>query len=283
MFEQSSLLFLGSMKGKSWAKALFLTLNYSWFASLRVPTFHLNRFTKLMDPYTFSQISLIRSLVDSLPKRSEVLDVGSGGQWPRKYIELFGHIYTGCDIYSSPYSKIQDFLVTDEILPINDSQYDVLLSLSVLEHLPNPAQAISEYSRVLKSGGLLVLQTNFLYKEHGAPNDYFRFTEYAIRYLLSENGLAINQIFKVGNSYTFFIDWLVQSHLRRIDHSLSLFFSNNSFRRIILLLPLFLLAASNFLMGLVIALVSAIVSLLGNLLLRKRNSYSGVGVIARKK
>jgi len=268
---------------KNQAKAILMTLHYSWFKSLRVPTFRLNQFTKIMDPYTFSQISLIRGLADSLPKKSVVLDVGSGGQWPRKYIELVDHEYIGCDIYSSPNSKIQDFLVTNEILPINDLSLDALLSLSVLEHLPSPARAISEYSRVLKPGGFLVLQTNFLYKEHGAPNDYFRFTEHAIRHLLSDNGLAINQLFKVGNSYTFFIDWLVQSHLRRMDHSLSLFFSNSSARRIILCLPLLLLAVSNFLIGLVVSFVSVIVSLLGNLLLREKNSYSGVAVIARKK
>ena len=46
---------------------------------------------------------------------------------------------------------------TVEALPFETASFDGLLSLSVLEYVPDPQQALSEYARVLKPGGQMVV------------------------------------------------------------------------------------------------------------------------------
>jgi SAM-dependent methyltransferase len=48
-------------------------------------------------------------------------------------------------------------------LPFPDAVFDVVISMSVVEHLANPEQAFREFGRVLRPGGILVIQTPNLY------------------------------------------------------------------------------------------------------------------------
>jgi 2-polyprenyl-3-methyl-5-hydroxy-6-metoxy-1,4-benzoquinol methylase len=45
-------------------------------------------------------------------------------------------------------------LVIDERLPFADASFDIVTSLSVLEHQPNKVKAVDEIARVLRAGGL---------------------------------------------------------------------------------------------------------------------------------
>jgi SAM-dependent methyltransferase len=71
-----------------------------------------------------------------------------------------------------------------QTLAVADASVDVVLCTEVLEHLREPQRAIDEFFRVLKPGGALLLTTRFLFPIHDAPDDYFRFTKYGLRYLL---------------------------------------------------------------------------------------------------
>src|SRR6476661_3646451 len=71
-----------------------------------------------------------------------------------------------------------------QALGVRDAAFDVVLCTEVLEHLREPQQAIDEMFRVLKPGGRLLLTTRFLFPIHDAPDDYFRYTKYGLRYLL---------------------------------------------------------------------------------------------------
>jgi SAM-dependent methyltransferase len=54
----------------------------------------------------------------------------------------------------------------------------------VLEHTSRPRLALEEFARVLKPGGGIHLVVPFLWEEHQAPQDFFRFTRYGIGALL---------------------------------------------------------------------------------------------------
>lgn len=62
-----------------------------------------------------------------------------------------------------------------------DNCADVVVCTEVFEHLEHPLLAMKEILRILKSGGTFIGSTPFLFKIHGDPDDYFRYTESAIR------------------------------------------------------------------------------------------------------
>ena len=77
-----------------------------------------------------------------------------------------------------------------QALGLASGTFDIVLCTEVLEHLPEPQQAIDEMFRVLKPGGTLLLTTRFLFPIHDAPHDYFRFTKYGLRHLLRRFEIA---------------------------------------------------------------------------------------------
>jgi len=61
-------------------------------------------------------------------------------------------------------------------LPIRSQSVDAVVSISVFEHLQNPARVAAEVARILKPGGIFYLATPFQYPFHGAPRDFTRWT-----------------------------------------------------------------------------------------------------------
>lgn len=62
-----------------------------------------------------------------------------------------------------------------------DDYADAVICTEVFEHLENPHLALQEIKRILKPGGTFIGSTPFLFKIHGDPDDYFRYTESALR------------------------------------------------------------------------------------------------------
>ena len=73
-----------------------------------------------------------------------------------------------------------------EALPIKDQCIDGIVSMSVLEHMESPHLAAREIVRVLRRGGVLYVNTPFLYPYHAAPNDYTRWTLSGLSQLFGE-------------------------------------------------------------------------------------------------
>lgn len=69
---------------------------------------------------------------------------------------------------------------------VESEKFDTIICTQVLEHVPNPFDAISELYRILRPGGRLLITVPFLNNYHMEPDDYWRFTEYALKHLLKE-------------------------------------------------------------------------------------------------
>jgi SAM-dependent methyltransferase len=92
--------------------------------------------------------------------RAHVLDVGSGEGLLQDVVED----YTGLDISATARAKYHKRFVQADAraMPFPDGSYDAVWTIWVLEHVPNPEQALREIRRVLKPGGLLYLAPAWL-------------------------------------------------------------------------------------------------------------------------
>ena len=79
-------------------------------------------------------------------------------------------------------------------IPVQDESYDVVLSLNTFEHIYESNSQISELYRVLKTGGIFLFSTPFLYKIHTCPEDFFRPTHSWWGKLLEEFNMSDIQI-----------------------------------------------------------------------------------------
>lgn len=60
---------------------------------------------------------------------------------------------------------------------LKKNRYDTILFFNVMEHLTNINNAKNQLLKTLKKSGKLFGSTPFLYRFHGAPSDYLRYTK----------------------------------------------------------------------------------------------------------
>jgi hypothetical protein len=68
----------------------------------------------------------------------------------------------------------------------------------MLTYLPEPSRMLDEAARVLKPGGMLVLEFTQMAPLHDEPFDYFRFTRYGAAWLLERSGFEPVEFIPIG-------------------------------------------------------------------------------------
>ncbi|MHC1696847.1 MAG: methyltransferase domain-containing protein [Geobacteraceae bacterium] len=86
-----------------------------------------------------------------------------------------------------------------QCMPYYDDFYDVVVSDQVIEHLADPARAVSECGRVLRPGGLAIITSCFLNPLHPSPNDYWRFSPEGMQHLFNDEDWEIIEYGGWGN------------------------------------------------------------------------------------
>lgn len=69
---------------------------------------------------------------------------------------------------------------------IEESKYDIITCLEILEHTVNPFLAINELRRILKHDGYLLLSAPLNWRIHGPAPDCWRITEFGWKVLLKD-------------------------------------------------------------------------------------------------
>ncbi|MHB2000815.1 MAG: class I SAM-dependent methyltransferase [Solirubrobacteraceae bacterium] len=123
-----------------------------------------------------------------LPVGCNVIDIGAG---EAPYRELFTEQrYVTLDRADTPHSGHVDLHGAADSIPAEDGSFDALVCTQVLEHVPEPSDALCEFRRVLRTGGVLIATVPFLWEEHETPFDYYRYTRYGIEHLLRRAGFG---------------------------------------------------------------------------------------------
>ncbi|MDP4195509.1 MAG: glycosyltransferase [Bacteroidota bacterium] len=141
-----------------------------------------NNTIPLSEIHDFNQMNRNKWVIEkakTINAGSKVLDVGAG-TCPYKY--LFNH----CDYKTHDFKKYegvklngeQDYGKIDYVsdivnIPIEDNSFDVILCTEVLEHVPEPAKALEEMSRLLRPGGRLLITAPLGSGLHQLPYHYY--------------------------------------------------------------------------------------------------------------
>jgi SAM-dependent methyltransferase len=115
----------------------------------------------------YTPIDQLKEFVAKIPESSVVVEFGSGSR------RLRGDV-VNLDLFGFPNV---DMMADIQQSPLVDASVDYVVLDTVLEHVPNPRQVVSEIHRVLKPGGQLLCITPFLFNYHGYPNHYFNFSK----------------------------------------------------------------------------------------------------------
>ena len=77
-------------------------------------------------------------------------------------------------------------------IPAN--RYNCIFCSGVLEHVDDFIKGLDEMTRILVPGGILMLGLPFRQAIHDAPYDFWRFTTYAVDYLLKDRYTIIEKV-----------------------------------------------------------------------------------------
>lgn len=159
----------------------------------------------ITDPFYLSRIELLCGIkAHALKFKGKLLDFGCG---KKPYETLFQNVseYIGIDFDGEGHihtnEKI-DVIYDGKSIPFPDNTFDGILSTEVFEHIFNPDEIILEIKRVLKNQGLILITCPFSICEHEIPNDYARYSSFAVKFMLQKEGFEIIEFTKTGNAVT---------------------------------------------------------------------------------
>jgi len=153
--------------------------------------------------------------LSKIPKGAKLLDAGAGELRYKPYcshLEYFAQDitdYNGIGNNEGLQTKKRDHSRLDIVsdvtnIPVKNNEFDVILCIEVLEHIPYPIEAIKEFRRILKTGGKLILTAPVNSLTHYAPFYYYNgFSKYFYQKFLPENGFEIIEIKMNGNYFEY--------------------------------------------------------------------------------
>ncbi len=121
--------------------------------------------------------------------KGHLVDLGCGEAPYKEYFLQYADKYTGVDWTKTLHNSKAD-VVSDlnKNIELEDEVADSIISLSVMEHLCEPQIFLNESYRILKKGGVMILQVPWQWWIHEAPYDYFRYTPYGLKYIFEKAG-----------------------------------------------------------------------------------------------
>lgn len=179
-------------------------------------------YTNLM----FNAPSLLRieenKALSAIRLEGSVLDLG--GEKDSDYLKLIGGQFNVLTLNNDPAARADINHDLEKELPFEDSSYDNVLLINVIEHIFNFRLLLAEAVRVLKPKGKLIIVVPFLFPIHPSPNDHWRFTSQALEGEVRAVGVRELKITFLGSgvfaSCFLFIDRLLPKFLRYLNYKI---------------------------------------------------------------
>jgi len=157
----------------------------------------------------------LEKVLKNIPSGYSILDAGAGEQQFRKFC---AHLeYVSQDFAQYKPEKLKSGLQMDKwdygqldivsdiaSIPVDNESFDVVMCTEVFEHIVNPLEAITEFSRILKKEGYLILTAPFCSLTHFAPYHFYSgFNKYFYETELQKNGFEIVELVPNGNYFEY--------------------------------------------------------------------------------
>lgn len=147
-----------------------------------------SRLRSLLD-LQYRSILIAEKELDLSQFSGRILDFGCGTQELRQRIS--GKDYFSVDPYFPATWKNLSEVPQTQV-------FELVAAVEVFEHLRDPAEHLQRLSRHQVSGQKIYLTTPFLAREHGAPEDFQRWTEQGLEGLLQDCGYRVEKIIRRG-------------------------------------------------------------------------------------
>lgn len=177
----------------------------------------------------FNRDNFIKEISLTL-KNKFVLDVGAGSSPYREFFIENNKYVTQDAVPLNPeqlrdgqgYGQI-DIISDISKIPLESKSVDVIICTEVIEHVPHPIDALKEMTRLLKTGGLLILTAPLQSGLHQVPFHFYGgYTPFFYEKFLNDNFKNI-KIMSNGNSYDFLSQEIYRFVRRIFSKALPLF------------------------------------------------------------
>jgi SAM-dependent methyltransferase len=145
--------------------------------------------------------------------KGRVLNAGAGD---RDISHLVDGQLVNLDIAEGLHNaSAMDILSPLHDIPVEDGHFDVVICNAVLEHVRNPTEALDEFRRVTRPGGVLYLVVPFMQPEHLDPTDFQRYTIDGLQELVCVHGYEVVEAGGVHSVYTT-LGWIAMEWLAEV-------------------------------------------------------------------
>jgi len=182
-----------------------------------------NRVTSGFNPNLFHPFFFVRKgLYKAIKKyagelKGVLMDFGCGS---KPYKALFNvDQYIGVDYNGDGHSHEKeeiDVFYDGKTIPFPAAHFDAVFTSEVFEHLFNLEEILPELNRVMKPKSKILITCPFVWNEHEVPNDYARYTKFALKHLLEKHGFTILTTNKSGTFITTIFQMMVVYNVQYI-------------------------------------------------------------------
>ena len=162
-----------------------------------------------------NRLRWLETALKKIPAGSRILDAGAGELDKKKFCSHLNYVSQdfgqydgkgdGKGLQTKGWDNSKLDIVSDiTSIPEPDASFDAIMCIEVFEHIPDPIAAVKEFSRLLRTGGHLIITAPFCSATHFAPYHFSTgFNRYFYEKHLTENGFVISEINENGDFFEF--------------------------------------------------------------------------------